>query len=203
MLYAVLSLSIQPHLKSPLVPLASPSTVPSSVVPNSSTIPVSTLSYTSKSLAYSPLGPATSPLAVSRSPVVATSLPFTHDLSSHVGDLIAARSLLKASEVLVVNSSVATIPSSSDHSMTHGARTHSMVTWTQDGTCKVDVLPSLLVTDCALREPRNFKEASKDSDWCTTMAEEFSALLRNNSWSLVPCPSNANIVGLKWVYCIK
>jgi hypothetical protein len=32
------------------------------------------------------------------------------------------------------------------------------------------------------------------------MPEEFSALLANNTWDLVPCPHGANIVTGKWVY---
>ncbi|GKV36121.1 hypothetical protein SLEP1_g44289 [Rubroshorea leprosula] len=141
---------------------------------------------------------APSPLAASGNPIVAISSPATHDLSSHAGDPIATSSLIEAVEVPVVSSSI-----SSDHAVNHGARSHSMVTRSQDGTCKVRVLPSLLATNCALQEPHNFKEASQDPNWCTVMAEEFSALLRNNTWSLVPHPSNANIVGSKWVYRIK
>ncbi|GKV29662.1 hypothetical protein SLEP1_g38567 [Rubroshorea leprosula] len=98
---------------------------------------MSTSSCTFMFLAYSPLMPATSPPTVSSSPVVASSSPATHDLSSHV------------------------VPSSSNHVVNHGARTHSMVTRSQDGTRMVHVLPSLLAIDCALREPKNFKEASK------------------------------------------
>lgn len=35
------------------------------------------------------------------------------------------------------------------------------------------------------------------------MQEEISALHSNQTWELVPRPSDANVVGSKWVYCIK
>uniref|UniRef100_M1CY31 Reverse transcriptase Ty1/copia-type domain-containing protein n=1 Tax=Solanum tuberosum TaxID=4113 RepID=M1CY31_SOLTU len=35
------------------------------------------------------------------------------------------------------------------------------------------------------------------------MQTEFLALMRNKTWTLVPPPSNSNIVGCKWVYRIK
>ncbi|CAM8968938.1 unnamed protein product [Rhodiola kirilowii] len=35
------------------------------------------------------------------------------------------------------------------------------------------------------------------------MHVEYDALLRNSTWTLVPPPCNANIVGCKWIYRIK
>lgn len=35
------------------------------------------------------------------------------------------------------------------------------------------------------------------------MAEEFTALVRNNTWQLVPAVPNQNVVGCKWVFRIK
>jgi hypothetical protein len=46
---------------------------------------------------------------------------------------------------------------------------------------------------CLLREPH----------WRLAMQEEFHALLRNNTWTLVPPRPGFNIVGCKWVYKTK
>ena len=35
------------------------------------------------------------------------------------------------------------------------------------------------------------------------MQNEYDALMRNRTWSLVDCPTNINIVGCKWIYRIK
>lgn len=35
------------------------------------------------------------------------------------------------------------------------------------------------------------------------MKEEYDALMKNNSWSLFSCPTNANIVGCKWIFRVK
>jgi histone deacetylase 1/2 len=35
------------------------------------------------------------------------------------------------------------------------------------------------------------------------MNKEFDALLRNGTWTLIPSPPTANIIGSKWVYRIK
>ncbi|GLT33974.1 hypothetical protein SLA2020_085240 [Shorea laevis] len=78
-----------------------------------------------------------------------------------------------------------------------------MVTRSQDGTRKARILPSLLTTAGELSEPCNFKEASRSPEWQKAMSKEYSALLRNKTWVLVPCPPHANVVGSKWVYRIK
>ncbi|KAM0038591.1 putative RNA-directed DNA polymerase [Helianthus debilis subsp. tardiflorus] len=52
-------------------------------------------------------------------------------------------------------------------------------------------------------EPTSFTVANKESHWRKAMAEEYSALIRNGTWSLVPHAPNTNIVDCKWVYKVK
>lgn len=35
------------------------------------------------------------------------------------------------------------------------------------------------------------------------MKNEYDALMRNKTWSLVSCPPNVNLVGCKWIFRIK
>ncbi|GJY73672.1 nucleotide-binding alpha-beta plait domain-containing protein [Tanacetum coccineum] len=39
--------------------------------------------------------------------------------------------------------------------------------------------------------------------WRQAMKEEYDALMKNGTWSLVPCASNTNVVDGKWVYRLK
>ena len=52
-------------------------------------------------------------------------------------------------------------------------------------------------------EPSNVKEAMKHKHLRKAIYEEFEALLRNGTWSLVPPPKDTNIVGCKWLFRIK
>ncbi|KAI3710109.1 hypothetical protein L2E82_39883 [Cichorium intybus] len=53
------------------------------------------------------------------------------------------------------------------------------------------------------KDPKGYKTASKHSKWVIAMQEEVDALHINNTWVLVPRPTNANVVGSKWVYRTK
>jgi hypothetical protein len=49
-------------------------------------------------------------------------------------------------------------------------------------------------------EPKNFNEVSKDVNWLKSMNEELDYIEKNNTWELVPRPTNKNVIGSKWVY---
>ena len=52
-------------------------------------------------------------------------------------------------------------------------------------------------------EPKTFKATSGQPQWNQAMLEEIEALQKQDTWSLVPCPKDRNIVGSKWIYKIK
>ncbi|KAJ0850106.1 putative RNA-directed DNA polymerase [Helianthus annuus] len=52
-------------------------------------------------------------------------------------------------------------------------------------------------------EPSSFTVANRSPKWRQAMAEEFDALVKNGTWSLVPQVPNTNIIDSKWVYRIK
>jgi hypothetical protein len=52
-------------------------------------------------------------------------------------------------------------------------------------------------------EPQHYSEAMQDERWKKAMDIEFDALLRNDTWHLVPPRAGTNIIDCKWVYKIK
>ena len=48
--------------------------------------------------------------------------------------------------------------------------------------------------------PSNYRSALVDSNWRAAMADEYQALMDNGTWRLVPRPSGANVVTVKWIF---
>ena len=57
--------------------------------------------------------------------------------------------------------------------------------------------------DSRLTEPISYTTTSKYPQWCSTMTEDFQALQKQGTWTLVPLTPTKNIVGCKWVYKLK
>lgn len=52
-------------------------------------------------------------------------------------------------------------------------------------------------------EPATVKQALSHPQWLEAMKSEFEALMKNNTWSLVPLPANRQAIGCRWVFRIK
>lgn len=52
-------------------------------------------------------------------------------------------------------------------------------------------------------EPQNYTKASKVLDSCKVMVKEYTTLPKNQTWDLVPQPSNIILIGRKWVSNVK
>uniref|UniRef100_A0A2N9IBW9 Reverse transcriptase Ty1/copia-type domain-containing protein n=1 Tax=Fagus sylvatica TaxID=28930 RepID=A0A2N9IBW9_FAGSY len=75
-----------------------------------------------------------------------------------------------------------------------------------DGTIWYPIPKALLVettNDSNLHEPTCYTSTSKNPHWCRAMNLEFDALLKNHTWTLVPSSPSQNIIGCKWVFCVK
>ncbi|KAK9079893.1 hypothetical protein SSX86_001566 [Deinandra increscens subsp. villosa] len=58
-------------------------------------------------------------------------------------------------------------------------------------------------TSDPVTEPSSFAVANNDPKWRQAMAEEYLALLKNGTWSLVPKVLGVNVVECKWLYKLK
>jgi hypothetical protein len=52
-------------------------------------------------------------------------------------------------------------------------------------------------------EPMNLEEAMSSLGWRKAMEEEYSALIRNETWDLIPPKSGINLIDSRWVYKVK
>lgn len=62
---------------------------------------------------------------------------------------------------------------------------------------------ALAATCTPIPEPKTIKTALKHLEWLHAMHEELTALHANNTWVLVPRPTNVNVVRSKWVFRVK
>lgn len=53
------------------------------------------------------------------------------------------------------------------------------------------------------KEPMTFQEVSKKAKWRLAMKEEMKALVKNQSWDLIPKPKDVKPISCKWLYKIK
>lgn len=71
----------------------------------------------------------------------------------------------------------------------------------------IKVAPELLVTPTTISLtgplPTTYNQAQKSVHWRKAMKLEFEALMKNQTWELVPPSSSQNIVDCKCLYHIK
>ncbi|KAJ9563084.1 hypothetical protein OSB04_008244 [Centaurea solstitialis] len=77
---------------------------------------------------------------------------------------------------------------------------HPMTTRSRTGSLKPKQIFNLLVTSDISPIPRSTAQAMCDPHWRAAMDAEMAAILSNYTWDLVPKPSDANIVGNRWLF---
>lgn len=60
-----------------------------------------------------------------------------------------------------------------------------------------------LITELVYTEPSSWKEATSQQVWQDSMVEEFSSILKNNVWEIVPQPKSKSIIGPCWMNKVK
>nr|GEX01496.1 ribonuclease H-like domain-containing protein [Tanacetum cinerariifolium] len=78
-------------------------------------------------------------------------------------------------------------------------RTHPTVTRNQDGTRKTTQRLNLHVSHTS-PTPKSLSLALSDSHWRDAMHDEYNALIKNDTWVLIPKPPSSNIVRCLWLF---
>jgi histone deacetylase 1/2 len=79
---------------------------------------------------------------------------------------------------------------------------HHMITRARAGVFKPNPKYALTASPVSA-VPRSVRDALRDPNWKAAMQEEFNALLRNRTWTLVPRPPDARVISGKWVWKVK
>lgn len=81
--------------------------------------------------------------------------------------------------------------------------THKMSTRLQHGIRKPINKLNLNAESVTVDVPKNITQALKSPVWRKAMDEEINALVKNQTWNLVPPDTSQNVVGCKWIFRIK
>ena len=177
---------VPPHSSHSLLPSVSPSFIP---VPCSSSVsmpPHQSLSSTQE-------GDTT--IAASSSGNIYVPQSLLHQLPS--------KSNPSPSDLLS-SSPINPTPLNPSAPVTSSSRVHPMITRSMHNIFKSKQIN--LVSKHPLPEtiePSTVTQALSNPQWCTAMSSELTALMRHDTWELVPCSASIKPVGCKWVFWVK
>lgn len=100
------------------------------------------------------------------------------------------------------SSPVTSSPSKSPTNISGPTNDHHMQTRSKSGIVKPKNILSLTTLADDVK-PTSFTQAHKVLKWRQAMEDEFNALIKINTWDLVPYNDNMNLVDCKWIYKIK
>ncbi|KAH9693065.1 retrovirus-related pol polyprotein from transposon RE1 [Citrus sinensis] len=78
---------------------------------------------------------------------------------------------------------------------------HPMITRSKAGIFKPKVYQTSTQPETSL--PQDSIVALKDPKWRRAMEDEYNALIKNQTWTLIPHDQNYKLIGNKWVYKVK
>lgn len=187
---------ILPQLHIFFWPSVNPTSHSISLAPSSAIVP----SVSSGTVSLSAAGPvpisitpasAGSPIPSSASPAKSTSSVAASPLPSSAAPSAPTTTSIPISSISI--ELPLSLPSQNHHSMLTRSKTKVV------STC------FLASTDTSTEaiKPSTYKEAAQSSKWKTAMLDEFQALQKQATRSLVPLPPSKSAIGSKWVYRIK
>ncbi|KAK9217646.1 hypothetical protein WN943_006274 [Citrus x changshan-huyou] len=137
------------------------------------------------------------------------SFPFSNDSNFNKKESVSERDFNTLSERFQVMS----FPVNNLHNLTQPAATYSH---SQDTARIMEHTPNLvqdeaqqtldtesLISPTLSSLPNNTPEALKKPKWKRAIEDEYNALMKNKTWTLIPNSQNYKLVGNKWVYRVK
>lgn len=80
---------------------------------------------------------------------------------------------------------------------------HHIQTRSQTGNLKPRKIFNLTHIAPPESEPTTYKSALQIPHWHQAMCDEYNALCKQKTWSLVPLPTHHNILGYRWMFKTK
>lgn len=155
------------------------------------TSPISNASASAASVQMQPNAPSSSAL---RSPISHVFSPGLLD-SPHVSKVDYVSPIASPSVV-------SPLVESRSHTTVIPMNAHDMQTRSMSEIVKPKTIMSL-ETVITAPIPTYFSQVVKSPHWQATMSDEYSALMANGTWDLVPYFFRMNLVGCKWIYKTK
>lgn len=75
-----------------------------------------------------------------------------------------------------------------------------MVTRSKAGITKPKTRMCLHTTTAISPLPKSHLQAAKDPNWSPTMGDEYNALIKTGTWSLIPRPKSTNVIRSMWFF---
>ncbi|RVW88665.1 Retrovirus-related Pol polyprotein from transposon RE1 [Vitis vinifera] len=167
--------------------------------------PIQTISHSTVGLPCIPLVKNLEPISVSHS----LSLPTSSAQSSHQLDENPGSDIRFVQQDLSNTDSSSTMPilnesaSISSSSLCALPGTIPLSTNSDEPNGSINTRPVTLPQQPHHMITRSKNEAISHPKWKEAMNEEFRALMKNKTWSLVPLPSDRTSVGCRWVFKLK
>ena len=99
------------------------------------------------------------------------------------------------------NSSPATEPNTQNPGKQKTWPSHPMITRSKVEIFKPKIYQ--IYTQIQSSLPKNTCEALKEPKWKKAIEDEYNALMKNKTWTLIPNSQSYKLVGNKWVYRVK
>lgn len=111
-------------------------------------------------------------------------------------DVRASLEVVSSSDAAASNS-----PTNSQESLAYYSpvNVHPMLTRSNNEIFK----PKVFTAELSEVEPAMIEEALASKEWMLAAQQEYDALLKNETWDLVPLPAHRRAVGCKWAFKIK